>query len=109
MRGILLAVGILLLGSSFVLAQGELDDPTILEDQLKQNPDQPELLLKLGRIYHDSGARGDEEAVKKAVGYLEKLLELSPNLPEARCWYGSVLTMKARDVWFPLTKANFVN
>jgi tetratricopeptide (TPR) repeat protein len=85
------------------------EDPAGFEKQLQTNPNDTDILLKLGRIYHDMGAKGDKDAVNKAADYLEKLIALNPNHAEAHCWYGSVLTLKGRDAWFPLSKANYVN
>jgi tetratricopeptide (TPR) repeat protein len=100
---------IFLMCVSMVSAQGEPEDAAMLEKQLETNPDNPELLLKLGRIYHNMGAGGDKAAVKKAVDYLEKLIELNPGHAGAHCWYGSALTLKGRDAWFPLFKISHVN
>jgi tetratricopeptide (TPR) repeat protein len=109
MKTFLTILAVFLMGFSMVSAQDINKDPAALEDQLKNKSDNPELLLKLGIIYHDRGAQGDKEAVNKAADYLEKLIELNPGHAEAHCWYGSVLTLKGRDAWFPLSKANYVN
>jgi tetratricopeptide (TPR) repeat protein len=77
------------------------------EELLKRHPDDPALLMSLGKYYHDiGGMEKNEGAVKKAEKYLSRLLELQPDDPVAMVYYGSVLTMKARDAFFPWNKIN---
>jgi len=79
------------------------------ENQLKTDPTNTELLLKLGKAYHDRrGKKEDKEAVKKAEKYLSRLLEMEPNNPLALVYHGSVLTMKARDTFFPWDKMKYM-
>jgi len=79
------------------------------EKQLKSDPSNTELLLKLGKAYHDvAGENEDKEAVKKAEKYLSKLLEIEPGNALAMVYYGSVLTMKARDAFFPWEKMKYM-
>ena len=79
------------------------------EKQLKNDPNNTELLLKLGKAYHDlAGEKEDKEAVKKAGQYLSKLLEIEPDNSLAMVYYGSVLTMKARDAFFPWDKMKYM-
>ena len=50
------------------------------EKQLKTDPANTELLLKLDKAYHDvAGEKEDKEAVKKAEKYLSKILEIEPD------------------------------
>lgn len=109
MKTILSIIIAFLMCVSIALAQDGPEDAATLEKQLEANPDSQELLLKLGRICHNMGAGGDKAAVKKAAGYLEKLIELNPDHAGAHSWHGSVLTLKGRDAWFPLFKINYVN
>ncbi len=79
------------------------------EKQLKTNLTNKELLLKLGKAYHDlGGEKEDKEAVKKAEKYLSKLLEIEPNNALVIVYYGSVLTMKARDAFLPWKKMKYM-
>jgi tetratricopeptide (TPR) repeat protein len=68
------------------------------EKQLKENPDSTDLLLKLGRFYHEqAGLEGQMDAVGKAEKYLSRLLGLEPDNPGGLVYMGSLLTIKARD------------
>ncbi|MBN2395184.1 MAG: hypothetical protein JXC36_01835 [Candidatus Atribacteria bacterium] len=79
------------------------------EKQLKSDPTNIELLLKLGKAYHDvAGEKEDKEAVKKAEKYLSKLLAIEPGNAPAMVYYGSVLTMKARETFFPWDKMKYM-
>jgi tetratricopeptide (TPR) repeat protein len=80
-----------------------------LEDSLRQEPEDTGVLLKLGILYHNLGVEGDRKAVKRAKNLFEKLLELEPQNIEALAWYGSVLTLRGRDVGFPISKLKYVN
>ena len=96
-----------------VLPQNEAEDIKVqtsaLEDSLRQEPEDTGVLLKLGILYHNLGVEGDRKAVKRAKNLFEKLLELEPQNTEALAWYGSVLTLKGRDVLFPVSKLSYVN
>lgn len=96
-----------------LLAQTETEDIKVrvksLEDSLKGDPENTQLLLQLGILYHNMGVEGDKEAVKKAEKVLKKLIDLEPKDAEAYCWYGSVLTLKGKYAWFPLNKMKYVN
>ena len=87
----------------------EPDDLARLQVQLNRDPQNPELLMAVSWAYFHKGAAGDAEAVKEAESFLELLLEIQPDNAEARSLYGSVLAMRARDAWFPLFKADYVN
>ena len=52
---------------------------------------------------------GDKKAVKRAKNLFENLLELEPQNAEALAWYGSVLTLRGRDVLFPVSKLGYVS
>lgn len=67
------------------------------EEQLKVEPDNQQLLLKLGKHYHNLAGEGNSSAQNRAEKCLSKLLSLDPNNALALVYYGSVLTMKARD------------
>lgn len=98
---------------SRVLPQNEAEDIqtqiVVFEDSLREEPENTEILLKLGILYHNLGVEGDKKAVKRAKKLFEKLLELDPQNAEALAWCGSVLTLKGRDVLFPVSKLSYVN
>lgn len=79
------------------------------EDQLRNDPANKELLLNLGKHYHDlGGMEEDRSAVKKAEKYLSALLEIDSKNHVAMVYYGSVLTMKARDAFLPWDKLKYI-
>jgi tetratricopeptide (TPR) repeat protein len=80
-----------------------------LEEKIQQKPNDVETLITLGKIYHDQGAGGNEEAVDKGFKYLDKVIELDPVNPVAHAYRGSLWTMRGRDAWFPFTKLKHVN
>jgi tetratricopeptide (TPR) repeat protein len=80
-----------------------------LEGKLQQNLNDVETLVALGRLYHDQGANGNEDAVDKGFIYLDKALELDPSNAVALVFRGSLWTMRGRDAWFPFTKLKHVN
>lgn len=86
----------LLLMTSTLYAQVE-----ELENQLKLDPDNQELLLNLGRHYHDTAGEEEDTALIRAEEYLSKLLKLDPINALALVYFGSVMTMKARDAGSP--------
>lgn len=98
---------------SRVLPQNEAEDIQMqiaaLKDSLRQEPENTGILLKLGILYHNLGVEGDKKAVKRAKKLFQKLLELDPQNAEALAWYGSVLTLRGRDVLFPVSKLGYVS
>jgi len=79
------------------------------EEQLKADSANVELLLKLGKAYHDLGGQNeDEQAVQKAELYLSKLMDLAPDNAVAMVYFGSMLTQKARDARLPWKKMAFM-
>jgi len=66
------------------------------EGYLEKNPDDCEVLLKLGICYHDISSDYGKKFGKEAVKYLKKAYELNPNV-ETRAWLGSAFTIIARD------------
>ncbi len=98
---------------SRVLPQNEAEDIqmqiAVLKDSLREEPENTEILLKLGILYHNLGVEGDKKAVKRAKKLFQKLLEINPQNVEALAWYGSVLTLRGRDVLFPVSKLGYVS
>ena len=79
------------------------------EKQLKTDPTNTKLLLKLGKAYHDlAGKNEDKEAVKKAEKYLSHVLKIEPNNALVMVYFGSVFTMKAREAFFPWEKMKYM-
>ena len=67
------------------------------KEQLKNDPENKELLLRLARHYHNMTEEGENrQALRKADQYLRDLLEIDPTHSIALVYYGSVQTMKAR-------------
>lgn len=87
----------------------EQPDTAVLEDSLKHDPENKVLLLKLAIQYHNLALRGDKDATEKAEDVLHKLLKLDSLDAEAYCWLGSLLTIKGRDAWLPVSKVIYVN
>jgi tetratricopeptide (TPR) repeat protein len=79
-----------------------------LQNRLQSEPTNTLILFQLGDLCHDEGANNDTNAVILAEGYFKRLLAIDPNHAMARVIYGSVLTMKARDTFWPLTQLKYV-
>jgi hypothetical protein len=79
-----------------------------LQSRLQSDPTNTLILFQLGDLCHDEGANNDEKAVKLAEGYFKRLLAIETNHAMARVMYGSVLTMKARDAFWPTTQLSYV-
>lgn len=80
-----------------------------LQDRLKKEPENVEVLIELGKIYHHKGIDGDKKAVKQAEGLLKKAIKLESDNVEATAWYGSLLTLKGRDASFSILRLRYVN
>jgi tetratricopeptide (TPR) repeat protein len=79
-----------------------------LQNRLQSDPTNSLILFQLGDLCHDKGANNDEKAVILAEGYFKRLLAIDPDNAMGRVMYGSILTMKARDALWPLTRLNYV-
>ena len=84
------------------------DRLTALQSRLQSDPTNTLILFQLGDLCHDEGANNNEKAVILAEGHFKRLLAIDTNHAMARVLYGSVLTMKARDALWPLTRLNYV-
>jgi len=79
------------------------------EEQVKTEPENRQLLMELGRYWHNiGGMEENKEAVIKAVYYLENLIELDKKNGLALVYCGSAKTMKARDAVFIWDKISYV-
>ena len=66
-------------------------------------------LIDLGVAYHHKAVEGDKKAVKEAEKLFKNALQIEPENPVILAWYGSVLTMKGRDAWSPISKLRYVD
>lgn len=96
---------LLFLTLSVVYAQ---EDIKLLEQQINANPDDLELLLKLGIAYHDKAENGDKNAMRKCEDILSQILERDENNYLALAYLGSILTMKGRQVNLLWQKIKYV-
>ena len=78
-----------------------------LEARLKLAPNDESVLMELGRMYHDRGVDGDEEAVDKAFGLFERALMLDSSNVVALAYRGRLWTMRALDSWWPPNKLSY--
>lgn len=92
------------------------DEISEQENQLEKEPDNIDLLEKLGCYYHDLAGnnilKGDgeiEKAAKKSEKYLVHLLELKPTHSIGMVYLGSLHTIKARTAFLPWTKLKYMN
>jgi len=79
-----------------------------LQNRLQSDPTNTLILFQLGDLCYHEGANKDAKAVILAEGYFKSLLAIEPNHAMARVRYGSILTMKARDTFAPLTRLKYV-
>ena len=80
------------------------------EEQLKKDPENKEVLLNLGKFYHNAGGNDmDEDAVKKAEDYLTKLVEIDPRNALGLVYLGSTFTLRARDASSQEDQLGFVS
>jgi len=85
------------------------DNVKDLEGVLEQKPNDVETLMKLGKIYHDQGVAGNDDAVDKGFACLDKVLQIDPSNAVALAYRGSLWTLRARDAWWPFTKMKDVD
>ncbi len=85
------------------------DNAKYLEGVLEQKPNDVETLMKLGKIYHDQGVAGNDDAVDKGFACLDKVLQIDPSNAAALVYRGSLWTLRARDAWWPFTKMKDVD
>lgn len=79
-----------------------------LQARLASDPTNRALLFELGDLCHDKGALDNADAARMAERYFRRLLDLEPEHALGRALYGSVLTMRARDTTWPLTRLSLV-
>ena len=98
----LLFLSIFLTTSLF--AQNKIDS---LQTVIKDEPNNIPALIELGVQYHDLGVAGDKKAVDKGEEIFEKVLSLDSDNAFATGYYGSILSLKARDAKMPWTKIKY--
>jgi tetratricopeptide (TPR) repeat protein len=105
-----LGIFVFVVGSMVTVLAAETfaDRLAALQSRLQSDPTNTLLLFQIGDLCHDEGANNDAAAVILAEGYLKRLLAIDPNHAMARVRYGSVLTMKARDVFWPIKRLSYV-
>jgi tetratricopeptide (TPR) repeat protein len=99
---LILILTILLTSSLF--AQNKIDS---LKTIIKNYPDNIPALIALGVHYHDLGVEGDKKAVDKGKKNFEKVLSLDSTNAFITGYYGSILSLKARDAKMPWTKIKY--
>ncbi len=78
-----------------------------LKTIIKNDPQNIQGLIALGVHYHDLGVAGNSKAVEQGEQLLKKALSLDPNNALATGYYGSILSLKARDASMPWAKVKF--
>jgi hypothetical protein len=79
-----------------------------LQSRLAQSPTNIDLLFQLGDLCHDEGVKDNRKAVVLAETYFKQLLAINTNHARGRVMYGSTLTMKGRDAFWPPTQISWV-
>jgi tetratricopeptide (TPR) repeat protein len=87
-----------------LLAQTKIDS---LKAIIKNEPNNISALTTLGVNYHDLGVAGDPKAVEQSEKILKKVLSLDSTNAYATGYYGSILSLKARDASMPWTKVKY--
>ena len=99
---LMLFVAIILTTSLF--AQTKIDS---LKTIIKNEPNNILALTAMGVHYHDLGVAGDSRAVEQGEKMLKKVLSLDSTNAYATGYYGSILSLKARDASMPWTKVKY--
>jgi len=87
-----------------LFAQNKVDS---LKTMLKNEPNNIAALTALGVHYHDLGVAGNHKAVEQGEEMLKKAVSLDPKNAYAIGYYGSILSLKARDASMPWTKVKY--
>jgi tetratricopeptide (TPR) repeat protein len=99
-----LLILLLLFLATSLFAQNKIDS---LKTIIKNEPKNIQALTKLGVYYHDLGVEGDKKAVEKGEEVLGKVVSLDSTNAFAIGYYGSILSLKARDASMPWTKIKY--
>ncbi len=87
-----------------LFAQNTIDSLTTI---IKNEPNNVQALTQLGVYYHDLGVAGDHRAVKQGEEIFKKALSLDSTNAFAMGYYGSILSLKARDAKMPWTRIKY--
>jgi tetratricopeptide (TPR) repeat protein len=79
-----------------------------LEDRLKKEPENVYIVHKLAKVYHHNALYKEKGGVKKAENFFKQMHKKFPEDMVILAWYGSLLTIKARDSWFPIAKLYYL-
>lgn len=104
LKKILFSVFGILLVSSLIAQTKKIDS---LKTIIKNEPNNIQAKIALGVHYHDLGVAGDRQAVERGQELLEQALSLDPNNAYALGYYGSILSLKARDASMPWIKVKY--
>ena len=98
------SLSVIMILATSVIAQDKIDS---LRTVIKNDPDNIQALTALGVFYHDLGVEGDKNAVEKGEQLFEKVLSLDSDNAFATGYYGSILSLKARDAKMPWSKIKY--
>ncbi len=87
-----------------LFAQNKIDS---LKTAIKNKLNDIQALTQLGVYYHDLGVAGDQKAVEQGEEMLKKAVTLDPNNAYTMGYYGSILSLKARDATMPWTRIKY--
>jgi tetratricopeptide (TPR) repeat protein len=80
-----------------------------LESILEKNPNNLDVKLKLAITYHNMvREKENDDASERAAALFNNILKMDPNHTETMVYYGSLLTLKGRDAFFPWKKMSYV-
>jgi len=79
-----------------------------IEKEMKNDVDSMELYLKLGKLYHQAARKDIDDYTDKGIKHFEEAQKKYPNNDLIKVWYGSILTIKGKNVFFPLKKRKYV-
>ncbi|MBN2534627.1 MAG: hypothetical protein JXB88_17215 [Spirochaetales bacterium] len=85
-----------------------LEEIKTVETQLEKDPENYEILYKLGVLYHDIAAEYKEQVSGQAVTLLEKAYAIK-KVPVIKAYLGSAWTLVARDSVNPIVKIDAVS
>lgn len=100
----LLQIFSLIFLTTSLIAQTKIDS---LETIIKNEPNNIQALIALGVYYHDLGVAGDHKAVEQGEKFLKKAVSMDSTNAYATGYYGSILSLKARDASVPWTKVKY--
>lgn len=80
-----------------------------LENLVKKEPTNVQAKLELAVIYHDIVRKKEnDDATDRAEQLFNEILEINQEHTAAMIYYGSLLTLKGRDAFFPWEKMSYV-